>query len=260
MIKNKTALITGASSGIGLEMAKVFAQQKYDLILVARDLERLNALSKQLCSDYDVKVAVYSKDLARPEAAYELYSEIKDAGLTVDVLVNNAGVGLCGCFSELDERRLMEIVNLNIVTLTLLSKYFIRDMISMKSGKILNVASTGSFMAGPYISVYYASKAYVLSLSEAIRYETRNSGITVTALCPGATRTRFADRAGKKDYKNAMDAKKVAQAGVNGLLHDKKIVIPGAGNKIICFATRLLPRSIMTGAAARVQYDAMTRY
>lgn len=259
MTKNETALITGASSGIGLEMARIFAKQGYHLVLVARDIERLHAISKQIRTDYDINVTIYSKDLTRPETAYEIYQEVQDAGTTVDILVNNAGIGFCGRFSELDEQRVMELVNLNIITLTLLTRYFIQNMISLKSGKILNVASTGSFMAGPFISVYYASKAYVLSLSESIRYEVKNSGITVTALCPGATKTRFDARAGKKDDKNAMDATKVAQAAVFGLLHNKKIVVPGARNKIMYLASRLIPRSILTNIVAKAQQNAINQ-
>lgn len=236
------ALITGASSGIGYELAKVFAQHQYSLILVARSQNKLRELADDLKSQHEVSVHIIEKDLSLPHAAKEIYDEVQDHSLEVNVLVNNAGIGYVGWFHEASGEANKDVTQVNIAALTELTRLFAKDMVKARSGKILNVASTGAFHPGPYIAVYYATKAYVLSFSEAIANELSPYNITVTAVCPGATRTNFARRAGKRDVKWAMDAKKVAAISFQALMKGKKVVVPGWMNKILI----ALPRSFVS--------------
>lgn len=228
-----TVLITGASSGIGYELAKVFAFHRYNLILVARNIEKLRELENELRSEHDIKVDIICEDLSKAGAARKIFDKVKSVELQVDILVNNAGIGRVGFFHEMDQSKDLEIMQLNIIALTEMTKLFSREMVKRRKGKILNTASTGAFSSGPFTAVYYATKAYVLSFSEALRIELIPHNITVTTLCPGATKTNFAKTAGKKDLPGAMEAKVVARAAYNGLKNNKKIVIPGLGNKIL---------------------------
>lgn len=228
-----TVLITGASSGIGYALAKVFAHHKYNLILVSRNAEKLNELASMLKIKYDIRVDVIAEDLSKAGAASRVFERVMNMKLTVDVLVNNAGAGVVGFFHETELNRDTEMIQLNIGTLTEMTKLFSREMLKRGKGKILNVGSTGSFAPGPFIAVYYATKAYVLSFSRAISKELKPYGVTVTALCPGAVRTNFCKTAGKRDMPGAMEASVVAEAAYKGLLKNKKVVIPGILNKIL---------------------------
>jgi len=193
------AVITGASAGIGLELARLFAKQGYDLIIVARSVDKLNSVAAEL-SSHGGSVHCLAQDLAQPGSAEALYEQVKAMGRPVDVLVNNAGVGAVGFFTKLSVESQMNMLHLNVVSLTHLSRLFAEDMVTRGSGRILNVASTAAFQPGPRMAVYFASKAYVLSLSEALANELQAFGVTVTALCPGPTSTEFVRTAGIKEF------------------------------------------------------------
>jgi len=246
---SKTALITGASAGIGYELSNVFAKNGYDLVLVSRDRQKLEFIAGNLESRYNVHIIVVSKDLCKPAAPQELYDEMADKGIDIDVLVNNAGIGVNGKFTDFNPERYADLIQLNITSLTMLCRLFGLDMVKKNSGRILNVASTASFQAGPLMGSYYASKAYVLHLSEALNYELRKDGVVVTALCPGPTQTEFFNRndmIGVNVTKCPwmMKAAEVAEAGFSGLMKGKTIVIPGLINKLLAFSVRLIPRRI----------------
>ena len=238
-----TALITGASMGIGMDMARELASEVKHLVLVARSEDALQGLANELNASHGVQTTVIALDLARPGAAEELYNRTRD--LSVDVLVNNAGFGLKGEFLALplvDQQRMMQ---LNMTTLTELCHLFGNDMVQRGRGRILNVASVAAFQAGPKMAIYCATKAFVLSLSEALDVELAAHGVRVTALCPGAVDTHFHTVA-KNDSKlllsTAMKPAPVARAGVEGLLKGKRVVIPGWLNGVTVFSTRLMPR------------------
>ena len=253
----QTVLITGASGGIGLELAKVFAREGFDLCLVARDAQKLGQIQKDLSAEHSVSVQIIAKDLASPSAAEELFDEVRKRPLSVDILVNNAGVGSFGAFAETELSTHEQLMFLNMVSLTQLTRLFLGPMIDKKYGKILNVASTAAFQPGPLMAVYYASKAYVLHLSEALSNELKGTGITVTALCPGATRTGFQERAnmgGSKLFRSGvMDSKTVAEQGYRDLMRGKTISIPGLKNKLLAFSTRLTPRGLVTRVVRAIQ-------
>lgn len=255
--KGKNVLITGASSGIGYELAKVFAKSGYNLILVARRLDRLQQLAENLLKDYNVMIKVIGIDLIKSNSVEEVLEQIKNWNLSIDILVNNAGVGICGFFNETDLKKDVDTIQLNIIALTKLTKLVVKEMVERRSGKILNVASTGAYQPGPLISVYYATKAYVVSFSEAIYNEFKPYNITVTVLCPGTTSTEFSQNAGKGDLKNAMSAKKVAEIAYKGLMKDKRIVIPGSLNKFLVFMSKIIPRNLLAIIVIKIQYKAM---
>ena len=257
MSDRPTALITGASSGIGHELARVFAQHGYDLVLVARSREQLLYVAGQLREQAGVTVHVIVKDLARPTAAEELVAELSGSSLAIDVLVNNAGVGTYGPFAQTPLPAMVDLMYVNMMTLTHLTRLLLPEMIQRTSGKILNVASTAAFQPGPLMAVYYASKAYVLSLSEALANELAGSGVTVTALCPGPTRSAFQQRAGIRHTRlmsgRIMDAASVARIGYDGLMHGRPVIIPGFRNRLLAFAVRLMPRSVVMRVVRRMQ-------
>lgn len=244
----KTALVTGASGGIGLDLARLFARDGYRVILVARSEEKLRRYASELGGEYLVA------DLTRPEAPREIYDKVGD----VDALVNNAGFGMLGPFVAGDEQRQIEMLQVNIVALTHLTRLFLPAMVKRGSGAILNVASTAAFQPGPLMAMYYATKAYVLWLTEAIADEVRDSGVHVSALCPGPTATGFAESAKMettrlfKLFKPASSAA-VARAGYEGLFQGRRIVIPGMRNKLIAQSVRLSPRRVVTTIARRFQ-------
>lgn len=254
---SKTVLITGASGGIGYELSGIFAANGYDLILVARRKETLHEVAEQLKEQYRVTVKVVVKDLSDPKSPEELFHELHKERLHVDVLVNNAGFATYGLFKDIDLGKELEEMQLNMVTLTHLTKLFLHGMLQKKDGKILNVASTAAFQPGPLMAVYYATKAYVLSLSEALADELQGTGVTVTALCPGPTKTGFSGRAdmGKSRLFRGkiMDARRVAQAGYKALMKGKTIVIPGLKNRLFVFGVRLTPRKLVTKIVRRIQ-------
>jgi hypothetical protein len=250
---SRTALITGATSGIGYELTKLFAQNGFDLAIVARDTLRLDKISDELRRNADVTVTVIPKDLSEPTAAEEIYRELQSRGIEVDVLVNNAGFNVYGPFSETSGQKELQMMQVHMVTLTQLTKLFLPGMLERKFGKILNLASTASFTPGPGDAVYCATKAYVLSLSEAIAEEVRGTGVTVTALCPGPTKTEFAERADMADTKifqgSLSSAGEIARSGYRALMKGQTIVVAGWNNKLLIFSLRFSPRSLVTRIA-----------
>lgn len=242
----KTALITGASGGIGLELAKLFAAAGCDLVLIARSRDRLEAAATTLRSGRTISVRTIVKDLAQASASQEVYEEVASC----DFLLNNAGVATHGKFVEFDAGQTLRELQLNVVTLTHLTRHFLPGMVERGFGRVLNVASTAAFQPGPLMAVYYASKAYVLSFSEAIADELAGTGVTVTCLCPGPTATNFQERAGAGDVRifraGMADAAAVAKAGYDALLAGKPLVIPGIKNRILAAAVRLSPRRLVT--------------
>jgi len=226
----KTALITGASSGIGKEFAKIHAEKGGDLIVVARSENRLNELKKELEGTYKINVFVIQKDLTKQNAAKEIYEQTQTAGLKVDYLINNAGFGGLGKFNERELEQELAMINLNVSALTALTHYFLRDFTKNNEGKILNVSSTASLMPGPLQAVYYATKAYVTFFSNAIAEELHDTNITVTNLMPGATETQFGKVSGMDKtemFKKPVSARSVAEDGYNGMLKGKLDVISG---------------------------------
>lgn len=252
-----TALVTGASSGIGLDLARELAKNGHDVVLVARTASRLQGVAAELQKS-GVTAQVIAADLSRPSEAEEIVSELKRRNLEIDVLVNNAGYGLTGPFAENDLQRELGMIQVNVVALTHLTKLLLRPMVARRRGRILNVASTAAFQPGPLMAVYYATKAYVLSFSEALADELRNSGVTVTTLCPGPTRTRFAEIAKMTESRlftmmRPMSSEDVARAGYRGMMSGKRLVIPGAKNKLLVQSLRVSPRRTVTALVRRFQ-------
>ncbi|GAA4427353.1 SDR family oxidoreductase [Pontibacter saemangeumensis] len=246
--KGKTVLITGASNGFGMEFAKLFAQDGYNLVLVARSTERLKNLGYDLQDEHQLEhVCIITSDLTRPEAPQEIYEELKSSGIQVDVLVNNAGAGLHGFFHETDLEREQAIIQLNINTPVALTKLFLQDMKQRNEGKILNLASVVSFMPSPLMAIYGATKAFMLSFSEALTNELQDTNITVTALCPGASNTMFFRRAGAAHTKAAngslSEPADVARDGYNALMNGEMRVVSGLMNKVQTTASGVLPDS-----------------
>lgn len=251
----KYTLITGASEGIGVELARQVAKDKRPLILTARSEDKLNALADELRPSVG-DVVVIPADLSKLEEADRLWSAATD-GREIDVLVNNAGLGAHDRFDADTWERELASINVNLLALTRLMKLAIPHMQAQGSGRILNVASTAAFMPGPNMAVYHATKAYVLSLSEAVAEEMRGTGITITALCPGATETAFFDAADMRDVRllqmgSAAKASDVAALGWLQTRVGKRIVIPGVINKVFALLTRILPRSMVTRVASTV--------
>lgn len=234
----QTALITGATSGIGLELAKLFAKDGYHLVIVARDQAELAATSSELTNQYQVNVTSIQKDLFEKDAAFQVYDEVKAKDITIDVLVNNAGHGLYGEFTDTDLKKELDIIQLNICSLVVLTKLYLKDMIAQGEGKILNTSSIASKAPGPWQSVYHGTKAFVQSFTEAVRYEVKDKGITVTALLPGVTDTDFFHKAHMEESKIVQDESKmadpadVAKDGYEALMDGKDMVISGFKNKM----------------------------
>ncbi len=253
----KTALITGASSGIGWELARLFAEDGYSLVLIARDEGKLLELTHQLKDDFSTESTVIAADLSDPEVPESIYEIVSGEEIIVDVLVNNAGFGVFGPFVRNELKAYMDLMQVNMTSLVQLTHLFLPDMIERGRGRIMNVASTAAFQPGPYMSIYYASKAFVLSFSEAIAEEVEDSGITVTAFCPGMTRTDFHRRAGLKGTGLMRhlfaDADVVSRIGYDGTMAGKRIVIPGLMNRLIAFGVQLAPRKLVTGIVGKLQ-------
>lgn len=261
-LSGQTALVTGSSSGIGFELAQVLAEAGASLVLVARARDRLEGLAEMVQKHYSVSARVIARDLAVSAVPDEIFKELQDAGVTVDILVNNAGFGAHGLFAEIDMAEQLRMVQVNVAALTHLTRLFLPGMLQRRKGKILNVASTAAFQPGPMMAVYYATKAYVLSFSEAIANETVGSGVSVTALCPGPTTTEFQQRAGVGHTKlmqgRIMSAGAVALAGYRGMLAGKSLVIPGFRNRLLAFYVRFLPRKLVVSLVRSMQ-DARQR-
>lgn len=256
---DKTVLITGATSGIGYEFSKIFAVKGFNLIIMGRNEKKLKEMEEELAGLYGIKVVSYSCDLCKKENVLSLFNYVKSLNLNIDILINNAGVGFNGAFHELSWEKHVQTLEVNITSLTYLTHLVLGEMLRRGEGKILNVASTGAYQPGSYISVYYATKAYVLSFSQALRQEVKDKGIVITALCPGATRTQFSKRAGKGDLKIAMSAEKVAKLGYRGLMKNKAVVIPGIINKTMIAISKIAPSSMNAKVVKKIQQKAMEK-
>jgi hypothetical protein len=245
-----TVLITGASGGIGYELAKLFARDHYNLVLVARSAEKLTQVATELQA-HGVSVNTIALDLAAPPAPEFLFDQLQREGVVIDILINNAGFGAFGEFAQAPESEILGQIDLNIRALTELTRLFLPAMVKRRSGRIMNVASTAAFQPGPLMAVYYATKAYVLSFSEAIANELRHSGVTVTCFCPGATHTDFAKRAGMENSRlfkqiGAMSAEKVALDGYRAVMEGRTLAISGAQNWVVAQSNRFAPRKMVT--------------
>jgi uncharacterized protein len=249
----KVALITGASAGLGVEFARQLSKRGHRLVLAARRKERLDELAKELGNARAIGI-----DLSKANSAAKLLSELESNGEAVDLLVNNAGFGLIGRFAELDAKRQRRMIDLNVGTLADLCRAVAPGMIERRSGGIINVASTAAFQPGPKMAVYFATKAFVLSLSEALHEELKPHGVRVTCLCPGPTRTEFGEVAGFGGNglfdRVAMESPAVVKAGLDGLDKNKAVVIPGIVNKAGAFSSRLAPRSVVRKIAGSIKY------
>jgi short-subunit dehydrogenase len=254
---SKTALITGASSGIGLELAKIFARNRYDLVLVARSGDKLNELAAELRKG-NIRVEVVVSDLSMPNAAQDLFNAVQQKNISIDFLINNAGFGDFGLFVEADWKKTETMIDLNIMTLTHLTHLFLPSMIKNGYGRVLNLASTAAFQPGPLMSVYYATKAYVLHFSEAIGNELKNTGVKVTALCPGATESGFQAASNMEESRLVKDrklptSKEVAEYGYKALMKGKAVAIPGMFNNLLVQSVRFTPRSLVVKIARMIQ-------
>ena len=256
-MRAQTALVTGASSGIGAELARLAAADGCNLVLVSRRQERLEALARDLSVAHGISARVITADLARPKASRKVSEELEREHLRIDVLINNAGLGLYGEFSKSDLDRQIEVLQVNVAALTELTRLLLPGMIERRRGRILNVASTAAFQPGPFMAVYYATKAYVLSFSEAIAEELDGTGVTVTALCPGPVTTEFQEIAGVDaalfPKPLVMEAHEVARAGWAAAKRGKRVVIPGVANRVLKETVRFSPRRLVTAAAGRLQ-------
>lgn len=256
-MQNEWVLITGASSGIGLEFARIFAGKKWNIVLLGRNEARLKELATDLSAKEGIRTKCLAKDLARPGAANEIFKELTRDQIVISVLVNNAGFGAGGLFANEQIQTCTSMVQTNITALIELTQLFLQPMLAKKSGRILNVGSTAAFQPGPKMAVYYASKAFVFSFSYALANELSGSGVTVTTLSPGPTRTEFHQRAGtqrseKTIGKWMMSAREVAEAGFDGLMKGKRHVIPGAINKVGVTLAKIAPPRVSAAVARKV--------
>jgi short-subunit dehydrogenase len=250
------ALVTGASSGIGLELSKLLAASKHRLVLAARNMEALERLAGECRQAYGVDVDVVRADLANADGAKDLVTEIDRRGLAIDVLVNNAGFGTHGKFWENDVEEEQALLQVNVVSLMLFTRLLLPGMVSRGRGRVLNIASTAAFQPGPLMANYYASKAYVLSLSEALSNELKGTGVTVTALCPGPTLTNFQKRAGVENSKlfsvAGLTAAQVAKVGYDAMMAGKRVVIPGFKNRLLAGLVRFAPRAALLSVVRKL--------
>ncbi len=256
-MQREWVLITGASAGIGKEFASIFASEGYNLVLIARDKVRLEELAQEMKTKHNVEAKVLVKDLRAPAVAAEIFDELQREQIQICVLVNNAGFGWGGPFAQGDLPRYVEMIQVNITALVELTHLFLKPMVARGEGRILNVASTAAFQPGPLMAVYYASKAFVFSFSYALANELAGSGVAVTTLCPGPTRSEFHARANtvrseRVTRKWMMDAHEVAELGYLGLIPGKRVVIPGFLNKLGSFLGKCLPPRITASAARKV--------
>lgn len=255
---SKTALITGASSGIGYELAKIFANRGYDLVLIARNKQKLSRVADEFQEKFGTLARIIVEDLSIPNAPTKIFQQLQQDAIAIDVLVNNAGFAAYGFFWETDLDAELQMMQVNMVALTHLTKLFLKEMVARGQGKILNIASTAAFQPGPLMAVYYATKAYVLSFSEALANELQGTGVTVTALCPGPTESGFQARANMErsklvSGKRIMDAKTVAEIGYRGLMNNQTVVVPGLKNKLLTLSVRFTPRNLVTKIVRSMQ-------
>jgi short-subunit dehydrogenase len=247
---NQYVLVTGATSGIGYELAKVFAENGYNLILVARTTEDLEKTANELSAGFGVQVTSIAKDLFEPDAAFELYNEVKARNITVNILVNDAGQGVYGPFTESDIHRQIKIIQLNVISLTALTYLFLKDMVARNEGKILQLASVVSEIPAPLQAVYGGTKAYVLSLTEALINEVKETDVIITALQPGATDTDFFNKAGAQNSRIVQESKlsdpaSVARDGYNALMKGDDKVVSGLKNKVQSLMSNIMPDTML---------------
>ncbi|MDD2552533.1 MAG: SDR family oxidoreductase [Dysgonamonadaceae bacterium] len=258
-MNNKTALITGASKGIGKEFARIHASKGDNLVLIARNEELLNSFKKELMEQYkSISVEIIVKDLTKPNSAQEVYKELKEKNIQIDYLINNAGFGDYGFFVDTQWGRYDQMIDLNVKSLTHLCHLFLTDMMNRKDGKILNISSTAAFQPGPMMAVYFATKSYVLHLSEALNNEAKQSNVSVTAFCPGPTDTYFMEDSKmgtSKFIKNRKlpSAHAVALAGYDAMMSAKPVRIYGFMNKLTAFSVRLVPRKWVVSILRKMQ-------
>ncbi len=253
----ETVLITGASGGIGKEFAQVFASKGYNLVLVARSEDKLKSIAKELETKYSNKVEVLPQDLSQADSASKIYSEVKNRGIAIDILINNAGFGKFGYFTDLGLEEMTEILNINITTVTQLTSLFLKDMKEGNSGKILNIASTGAVLSLPKLAVYASAKSYILHFTEALHYELKDTNITASVLCPGPTETGFIKRAEAENsniIKGGMVSPKlVAEIGYKGLMRNKMTITAGFKDKLFMILGTFIPsRRLLTSIAGRL--------
>lgn len=257
---NKNVLITGCTSGIGYELVKQYAKNDYNIVLVARNYNKLIKLQEELQSEFHIKTYIIEKDLTQVGAAEDVYNKVKELNLSIDIVCNNAGTGLYGSFEEHTLKQYNDMIQLNITSLMELTYYFIKDMMKANSGRILNIASTGSFVPGPYMAVYYATKAFVLSFSEAIAMELKDTNISVTCVCPGPTKTEFFQKATDKDVNllenmKAMTSKEVAEYAYKKVEKRSILGITGFKNKLAIFGNRFISRKVSRKIIYNIQYN-----
>ncbi|MCA6497851.1 MAG: SDR family NAD(P)-dependent oxidoreductase [Bacteroidota bacterium] len=253
-----TALITGASNGIGLELAKIHAAKGDQLVLVARNKSKLDELKLELEKTYKISVYTIGKDLSAMNAGQEIFDETSKQQIHIDYLINNAGFGDFGMFVETDWNKEAQMIQLNITALTQLTKLYLKEMVKRGSGKIMNVASTAAFQSGPTMAVYYATKAYVLSFSEAIDNEVRDKGVTVTALCPGATESGFQAAAAMEESnlvkgRKLPTSKEVAEYGYESMMKGRTVAIHGFMNYLLANSVRFIPRAMVVKVTRKLQ-------
>lgn len=255
--KMALCLITGASGGLGEEFAKLSAADGYDLVLIARNRQKLDALAEELRKTYGIRTTVFPQDLSEPDAVLKLTEALRTAAIEPDILINNAGFGAFGLFHETQYAQEKNLISVNIAALTELTKVIVPMMVKRGTGKILNIASTAAFQPGPLMAVYYASKAYVMNLSLALSEELRGTGVTVTCLCPGPTNTGFEANANLESSRlfklGTMDARTVARIGYDAMKRGKPLVIAGLRNRIGAFMTRFISRMLAARIARAVQ-------
>ncbi|RMG64045.1 MAG: SDR family oxidoreductase [Calditrichaeota bacterium] len=255
--KRPVAFVTGASMGIGYELARELAGHQYDLFLVARSRDLLEEHKTRFEKEFGVRVVTAAMDLSERVSWENVYQQAREEFGFVDIVVNNAGFGLCAPFGEADLATFLNMIDLNISALTALTHHFLHDMLAAGRGKILNVASVAGFFPGPYMAVYYATKAYVVNFSLALNYEVKSRGVLVSALCPGPTRTHFGERAGLQDSLlftlMASTPSAVARAAYRGLMRNRTLIVPGLLNKLSVLTARIAPRSLAMGVISWMQ-------
>ncbi|MFT4940312.1 MAG: short-subunit dehydrogenase [Paraglaciecola sp.] len=253
-LKGKWALVTGASSGIGADLARLYAKAGCHLIITARREQRLAELKKELSQQNNIQIEIIQNDLSTETGPQELFDAVEDKKIQVSILVNNAGIALSGKFSDIPLDKKLGIIQLNLVSLTKLTHLFLQGMISRKEGWIMQVASVYGFQPGPNMATYAATKAYVISLSEALNYELKGTGVKHSVLCPGPTRTEIFDTAGHTTNilmdNLSMDSMDVAKEGFKGLLNGKSVIVPGAINKALVSSNRFSPRALTVFGAS----------
>lgn len=252
----KTAFITGATEGIGLEFSKLFAKNGFNLVLVARNEARLQSIAQEISAS-KIEVRIYAKDLSVVENAKFIYEDLRAQNISIDYLVNNAGFGINDNFVDIDWQKESEMYSLNMLTLAYFTKVFAKDMVERKFGRILNLGSTGSFQPGPYMAGYCATKAFVLSFSQAINYELKGTNVTVSTLCPGVTDTKFhavaqTESTLMSNFLSHATAEEVANYGFKLMQKGQSLGIHGLSNKLMVFSNRLATRNISTGLAGRI--------